>query len=90
MDKLTIDIGFADLAVCKTEDGPFRELNIHLEEKSTGLIHQDIALVRASINDDLQPIPDSVDCIVWSNSENEDYTYKLAISNYAHKEEGKP
>ena len=88
MTKLTMDIGFANLVVHKTEEGGvINEFSIHLEEKETGLIHQDIALVRASQDEDLQPIPDSVDCLVWSNCDDEDYTHKFVIKLYKHIEE---
>ena len=90
MNKQTMDIGFANLVVYKTEEpGLFSEFSIHLEEKETGLIHQDIALVRASVNEDLQPIPDSIDCLVWGDYEDEDYTHKFAIKLYKNDEEAK-
>ena len=88
MTKLTMDIGFANLVVHKTEEGLINEFSIHLEEKETGLIHQDIALVRASLNEDFKPIPDSVDCLVWSNCDDEDYTHKFSIKLYKQDEEG--
>ena len=87
MDKLTMDIGFANLVVHKTETGLFNEYSIHIEEKDTGLVHQDIALVRASVGEDFQPIPDSVDCLVWGDSDDEDYTHKFAIKLFKHEEE---
>ena len=86
MNKLTMDLGFANLVVHKDEV-LFHEFSIHLEEKETGLIHQDIALVRASVNEDLQPIPDSVDCLVWSNCDDEDYTHKFVIKLHKNDEE---
>ena len=89
MSKLTMDIGFANLIIHKTEEASFHEFSIHLEEKETGLIHQDIALVRASVNEDLQPIPDSIDCLVWSNCDDEDYTHKFVIKLYKHEAEAK-
>ena len=88
MTKLTMDLGFANLIAHKSEEAPFLEFSIHLEEKETGLIHKDIALVRASIDGALQPIPDSVDCLVWSNCDDEDYTHKFSIKLYKHNEEG--
>jgi len=85
MDKLTIDIGFANLVAEKSDESTiFREFRIYLEDKVSGLVHQDIALVRTSVDEHFRQIPDVVECLVWSDSENEDYKYKFAINLYEH------
>ena len=89
MNKMSIDIGFAELVVEKAaDDSPFREFYIYLRDKESGLIHQDIALVRQAMNENTgQEISDAVDCIVWSDCDTEDYTHKFVIDLYKHTEE---
>ena len=83
MDKLTMDIGFANLVAVKSNESTiFQEFHIYLEDKVSGLVHQDIALVRTAANEDFQQIPDTVECLVWGDSENEDYTHKFAIKHF--------
>ena len=81
MNKLSIDFGFTILTVEKSaESSPLQEIHIYLEDKKTGLIHQDIALVRQSVRENsLEKISNSIDCLVWADSENEDYTNKFII-----------
>ena len=88
MNKMSIDIGFANLTVEKySNDSPFCEFSIYLADKELGAIHQDIALVRQAINDKGHKISDTVECVVWSDCDNEDYTHKFVIDLYKHTEE---
>ena len=89
-EKLSMDIGFANLVAVRFEDPHFREISVQLECKDTGLVLQDIALVRSAVDVDNghAPIPNAVDCLVWSDNLNEDYTHKFVIGLCADEGEG--
>ena len=72
-------------------DGGPNELTVYLCDKDNRII-QDICLVRPycevnrktyefEINNEL------IDCLVWSNSDEEDYTHKFVIGVYEEDEE---
>ena len=90
-NKLSLDIGSdnLNLTVEKADKhSPFQELHIYFEDKETGLVHQDIALVRQAIKEDsLEKIPNKVDCLIWADSENEDYTHKFVINHWNEEED---
>ena len=89
MNKMHIDTGPVKLVVeMAADDSPFREFYVYLEDKETGLVHQDIALARQAINTNTgHIIPGAVDCIVWSDPTNEDYTHKFTIDLFKYDEE---
>lgn len=71
-------------------DGFPKEIFTHIEDKN-GVILQDICLVRQHYD-----IPkntcdvvttEDVDCIVWGESDNEDYTDKFVICQYEFEED---
>lgn len=67
------------------------ELWVHLENKNN-LISQDICLIRPHYdyidsNGEFETDNDFVDCLVWGDSDNEDYTDKHVIGVYKEEEE---
>lgn len=56
------------------------ELNVYLTD-SDGKIIQDICLVRPSEN------TEDIECLVWSDEYDEDYSHKFIISQYEEEEE---
>ena len=86
MEKLSIDLGYALLTVEKTIGA--NEFLICLENKETGLVDQDIALVREALDEIThEAVPEAVECIVWAESDNEDYTDKFFINRYVAEDE---
>jgi len=72
--KVKIDIGFAYLiAEQNAGDSPTPELFVCLEDKETGSVTQDIVMVRPSEK------TTNIECLVWSDIEDEDYTHKIEV-----------
>ena len=67
-------------------DGEHPEIAICIQEN--GIAVQDICLVRPHCDEnfDVDPNSDDVDCIVWSDEYNEDYTHKFVIPQYKEEE----
>ena len=61
-------------------DGKHPEISICIEENGTPT--QDICLVRPHFNEDIEIEGDDIDCIVWSDEYDEDYTHKFVIKQY--------
>lgn len=61
-------------------DGEHPEIAICIQEN--GIATQDICLVRPHFNKDLEIEGDDIDCIVWSDEYDEDYTHKFVIKQY--------
>ena len=83
MNKMRINIGAVNLTVEKYEsEATIPELSVYLEDNETGLILQDIALIRQSIKDISanETYDNTVDCLVWADKDDEDYTHKFVIS----------
>jgi len=80
MGKLVIDIGTANLVVEKYA-GEFNEFVVYLADKADNCITQDIALVRRAKNTDDSALA-AIECLVWSDHNNEDYTHKFLIKQY--------
>ena len=91
INRMTIDVGFALLTaiVYNNDNGaPVPEISIYLEDKETGMVTQDIALVLQAYNESNgEVIPEMIDCIVWAESDNEDYTNKFQINHYVEEKE---
>ena len=86
MEKLSIDLGYALLTVEKTEGT--NEFLAYLENKETGLVEQDIALVREAIDETTHnAVPEAVECIVWADSSIENYTDKFFINRFVPDDE---
>jgi len=80
METITLDLGWTNLVVEKYEAD---ELTIYLQDKKTSYITQDISVIRqAKISHD-KPIEGVVECLVWADEDNEDYTDKFVIYKYA-------
>ena len=67
------------------------ELVVYLRDKN-GVINQDICLVRPHYRYDERKAEfitynDLIDCLVWGDSDNEDYTDKHVIGVYKYEEE---
>ena len=63
-------------------DGKHPEIAVCICEK--GMTTQDICLVRPHFNDDYDVDENSndIDCLVWNDEYDEDYTHKFVISQY--------
>lgn len=71
-----------DLVVEKSSyDEEHTEFQIYLRCKKTGEILQDISLVRKSKTEN------TVECLVWGDENNEDYTDRFSIPPYLHEGE---
>lgn len=73
MTKISINEKY-DLVAETYRSGNEEEIVVYLKEKSTGLIHQDICLVRPS-----DTTKETLECLVWGDDEQEDYTDKFQI-----------
>ena len=58
-------------------DGEHPEITVYI--KKDGMIHQDICLVRPHENKRCVQEMDTIDCIVWGDKDNEDYTDKFVV-----------
>lgn len=58
------------------------EISVFLLEKQTGLIHQDICLVRQNL-----PSADDTQLLVWSREDCEDYSHEFNIPLYQEEED---
>ena len=79
MEKLTIDMGRANLIVEKYED---TEFIVYVQDKKTDCITQDIVTVRQAPNHDALT-PDAVECLVWADEDAEDYTHQFIINQFS-------
>ena len=80
--KIKLNIGFADLIVeIFNSDYPVPEVIISLND---GDNMQDIAVVRQAIINDRKQ--EAVECLVFSDSNNEDYTDKFIIGHHIFEE----
>lgn len=90
--KLVIPVGEYKIVaeVVNGEDEIPSELCIYIEDKDNCII-QDIATVRQSYHYDNTSRQfeneENVDCLVWADTFNEDYTHKFTIGIYQGDEE---
>ena len=80
MENLVIDIGETNLVVEKYESPEGHEFVMYFQDKKTNCITQDIVTVRPAIGDDGQPIAGAVECMVWTDDSDENYTHKFCIN----------
>lgn len=87
-NKIEIPIGDNKIIVFINDwaDGLPKEIFISIEDKN-GVCIQDICMVRehyhySEKNEDFKIDDSLVDCRVWADSENEDYTDEFCISVY--------
>ena len=84
MEKIVIDIGEVNLVVEKYEGV---ELCVYLQDKITECVTQDIVTVRqAQCNGEL--LKNAVDCLVWADETDEDYTDKFTITQFKEPADG--
>jgi len=78
MEKLVIDMGDFNLIVEKQHDVEFV---VCFQDKKTDCITQDIAIIRRK-NCDGELLQNSVECLVWTDDGDEDYTHKFLINQF--------
>lgn len=61
-------------------DDEHPEITVYVQEN--GLIYQDICLVRPHEGKGCVQEKDSVDCLVWSDENSEDFTHQYCIEFY--------
>lgn len=80
MEKLTVSLGNMNLvAEVYDSDYPVKEIVICLEEKESGATIQDIAIVRQATGKSSEEKIEAVECLVYADSNDEDYTNKFVI-----------
>jgi len=89
---MAVDIGFANLVAetfeLKTKTGEtVTEVCLLLRDKETGLAIQDVTTVRTAYDEITGEVtPDAVDCLVYADAYDENYTHKFTIERFV--EEG--
>jgi len=78
MEKLVIDMKEFNLVVEKYDEV---ELVVYMQDKVTDCITQDVVTVRGT-SCDKEPLSGAVECLVWADGNNEDYTHKFTINRY--------
>ena len=78
--RINLSEGLELVAELYDHDGQHPEIIVFLEKD--GIIHQDVCLVRPHENVEHVQEADRVDCIVWSDADNEDYTHKFVVGIY--------
>ena len=78
-NKIRINLGYNLELVAEiyNYDGEHPEIEVYIEKD--GLVHQDICLVRPHEGKDLVQERDAIDCLVWGNPNNEDFTDEYFI-----------
>ena len=79
MEGLAIDLGEMNLVVEKYEGVEFV---IYFQDKTTKCITQDIVTVRQALDGEGKTIADAVDCLVWTDDSDENYTHKFCIKQF--------
>ena len=75
MEKLVIDMGEFNLVVEKYEGVEFI---VYFQDKKTDCITQDVVTIRRKFENG-ELLQNSVECLVWTDDSNEDYTHKFVI-----------
>ena len=78
MEKLAIDMGEFNLVVEKY-DGV--EFIVYFQDKKTDCITQDVVTVRRTLENG-EPLPNAVECLIWTDDGDENYTHKFIINQY--------
>lgn len=83
--KISVDLGTKKIVaeVCDWNDGGPNEIAVYLCDED-GAIIQDICLARGYLkldkeSGDFKVNEDLIECMVWGNSQDEDYTHKFVI-----------
>lgn len=72
--RINLDNNLELVAELYNYDGEHPEIVVYIEKDM--IVHQDICLVRRNKEDS------DIECIVWSDCEDEDYTHKFKIGIY--------
>ena len=72
--RINLDKNLELVAELYNHDGEHQEIVVYIEKNM--LVHQDICLVRHNEEDG------DIECITWSDCEDEDYTHKFKIGIY--------
>ena len=75
MEKLVIDMGKFNLVVEKYEGVEFI---VYFQDKKTDCITQDVVTIRRKLENG-ELLQNAVECLVWTDDSNEDYTHKFVI-----------
>lgn len=82
--RINLDTNLELVAELYNYDGKHPEIIIYIEKD--GLIYQDICLARPHERVDCAQEDYSVDCIVWADKNNEDFTDEFWIQMYNEEE----
>jgi hypothetical protein len=83
LQTLVIELEEVNLVAEKYEGN---EIIVYLQDKQTNSVTQDIVTVRHAVVNGVQT-QDTVECLVWSDAENEDYTHRFVIKRIPEEEE---
>jgi hypothetical protein len=75
--RINLDENLELVAQLYDYDGQHPEITVYI--KKDGYVHQDICLIRPHEGKNLVQEKDAVDCLVWSNPNNEDFTSEYFI-----------
>ena len=78
--RINLDENLELVAELYNHDGKHPEITVYIEKD--GMIYQDVCLVRPHENERCVQETDMVDCIVWSDKDDEDYTHKFIVDIY--------
>lgn len=78
--RINLDYNLELVADLYNHDGEHPEINVYIEKD--GMIYQDICLVRPHENEMCEQETNLIDCIVWGDKDDEDYTHKFVIGIY--------
>lgn len=80
MKKLSVGLGSMNLvAEIYDSDHPVQEIVICLEEKESGAMIQNIAIIRQAIGENTKVPLNTVECLVYADSTDENFTDKFII-----------
>lgn len=87
-DKLVINLANGTQLVAEFFDYDGRHPELFICLKKDGIYMQDICLARPRLdaNYDVDANSDDIECLVWSDENDEDYTHKFIIAQYKENE----
>ena len=80
MEIMKIDMNEFNLVVEKY-DG--KEFIIYFQDKDNGCITQDLVAISQSFNRNGEPVLNTIDCLVWADEDDENYTNKFSIKRFS-------
>ena len=82
--RINLKENFELVAELYNHDGNHPEIIVYVEKD--GMAHQDICIARPHENERCIQEVDMIDCIVWGDKDNEDYTHKFVVGVYEEEE----